>query len=117
MPGLLLFLDFEKAFVTLEWSFMIKVLEVHGFGKSLINWVKIFYNNIESCILNNGWSSNLFTLGRGVRQECPLSPYLFILSVETLTNAIRKNKEGIFVVVGIFVNNNQIIRNFISDFC
>ena len=72
IPGLLLFLDFEKAFDILEWSFMRKVLECHGFGESLINWVKIFYNNIESCILNNGWSSNLFSLGRGVRQGCPL---------------------------------------------
>ena len=112
IPGLLLFLDFEKAFDTLEWSFMKKTLEWHGFGKTLINWVNIFYNDIESCILNNGWSSNFFSLERGVRQGCPLSPYLFILSVETLANAIRKNKD----IIGISINNNQIkISQYADD--
>ena len=70
----------------------------------MLNSKKIFYNSIESCILNNGWSSNFFSFGRGVRQRCPLSPYLFILSVETLANAIRKNKD----IAGISVNKNQI---------
>ena len=42
IPGLLLFLDFEKAFDTLELSFMRKILEWHGFGESLIDWVNIF---------------------------------------------------------------------------
>jgi len=54
---------------------------------------KVFYCNSQSCILNNGWASNFFVLNRGVRQGCPLSPYLFILSVEVLANAIREDKE------------------------
>ena len=68
IPGLLLFLDFEKAFDTLEWSFIHKTLRHFGFGSSFSNWIKVFYRNIESCILNNGWASNFFELSRGVRQ-------------------------------------------------
>jgi len=52
IPGLLLFIDFEKAFDSLEWSFVNRSLKYFGFGPSLINWVRTFYNNIESCILN-----------------------------------------------------------------
>ena len=76
--GLLLFLDFEKGFATLEWAFNHKTLRYFNFGPSLIKWMKFFYCNIESCIFNNGWASNFFQLSRGDGQGCPLSPSLHI---------------------------------------
>ena len=54
---------------------------------------KVFYQDIQSCVLNNGWASNFFELTRGVRQGCPLSPYLFILSAEIMAENVRKAKE------------------------
>jgi len=70
IPGLLLFLDFEKAFDSLNWSFIERTFKHFNFGSSMINWVKTFYNNIGSCVLNNGWSSNFFKPEQGVRQGC-----------------------------------------------
>ena len=58
IPGLLMFLDFEKAVDTVEWSFIWKTLSSFNFGTSLINWIKLCYRNIESCVLNNVWASN-----------------------------------------------------------
>ena len=69
IPGILLFIDFEKALDSLEWNFMFKCLETFGFGHSLIRWVETFDSNISSCIINNGTFSANFELGRGVRQE------------------------------------------------
>ena len=48
IPGLLMFLDFEKAFDSVEWSFIWKTLSAFNFGSSLINWIKLCYSSIES---------------------------------------------------------------------
>ena len=61
IPGLLPFLDFEKAFDTVEWVFIKKTFQQFTFGPSMIKWINICYNNIESCVLNNGWSTVFFT--------------------------------------------------------
>ena len=89
IPSLLLLVDFEKAFDSVEWSFIEKTLKYYNFGTSLIAWVKLFYTDISSCIQNNGWSCDFFTLSRGVRQGCPLSPCLFIcLCAEILGSTV-----------------------------
>ena len=111
IPGLLLFIDFEKAFDSLEWSFIHDTLRSYGFGVSLINWVKTLYSHTESCILNNGWASNFFEIQRGVRQGCPLSPYLFILSAEMLASAVRKSIN----IKGIYVNGVEIKLSQYAD--
>ena len=57
----------------------------------------MLYNGINSCVINNGFFSQFFHLERGVRQGCPVSPYLYIVVAELLAIMIRKNKniEGI----------------------
>jgi len=59
IPGLLLFVDFEKAFDTLEWIFAEKTLSFYNFGESIKSWIKLLYTNITSCIQNNGWSISI----------------------------------------------------------
>ena len=46
-------------------------LESFNFGPEFVGWVKTFYKNIQSCIINNGAISDLFTLERGARQGDP----------------------------------------------
>lgn len=106
--GMIFSIDFEKAFDKLEWDFVDKVLKHFGFKENLCKWVKLFYTDIESCIVNNGYTSNYFKVSRGVRQGDPLSPYLFILAAEILSVAIR-NEDSIkgFNINGIETKISQ----------
>ena len=79
IPGLLLFIDFEKAFDSLEWSFIEKTLNYYNFGSSLVAWIRFFYTDISSCVQNNRWTFDFSSLSHGVRQGCPLSPYLYFV--------------------------------------
>ena len=96
IPGIRLLLDFRKAFNTIEWDFIQKTLK---FGTYFKQWVKALYTNSESAVLHNGFTTDYFKLSRGVRQGCPVSPYLFTLGVEILAAKIRQdnnyNVEGI----------------------
>ena len=88
VPGLLIFIDFQKAFDSLEWNFLLSCLEAFKFGPDFIRWVKTFYKNIQSCVINNGLMSDYFTLEWGVRQGDLLSLYLFVAAIESLAIAI-----------------------------
>lgn len=81
VPGILLFVDFEKAFDTLEWQFIQRTLKFFSFGTNIQNWVSVLYSEAESGVINGGYMTNDFKISRGVRQGCPLSHLLFILSV------------------------------------
>lgn len=91
-PGLLLCLDFEKAFDSVSWSYMFKVLEAFGCGPGFCRWIGTFYADIKSSVLVNGSLGSWFHVQRGCRQGDPISPYLFIMCVEILGIMIRENK-------------------------
>lgn len=53
LPGLLMLIDFEKAFDWVSWSFLYKVLHFFGFGNNIIKWVKILNTNFKASILQS----------------------------------------------------------------
>jgi exonuclease III len=109
--GIMMCVDFEKAFDTIEWSYITTSLKKFNFPPILIEWIKTLYNNISTCIINNGHASTFFNPTRGVRQGCPLSPVLFVIAVELMATTIRENKE----IQGIQIGNKEIKLSQFAD--
>lgn len=84
-------LDAEKAFDRVNWKFLFATLYKFGFGNSFIDWIKILYSSPRASVKTNDHTSPCFSLQRGTRQGCPLSPSLFAIFIEPLAAAIRQN--------------------------
>lgn len=89
--AMVLSLDAEKAFDRLSWKYLFQTLKRYGFGEKFITWIRILYFEPRASVRVNGYGSEYFTLGRGTRQGCPLSPALFALCIEPFAQMIRDN--------------------------
>ena len=89
--GGLIFLDFEKAFDSIEWTWLFASLEARGLPPFFVNIIRMLYDSPRASLIINGFRAHPFTVGRGVRQGCPLSPLLFALAIEPLADFIRSS--------------------------
>ena len=103
IPGLLMLIDFEKAFDSVSWNFLYKVLENFGFNKNFINWIKLFNKNINAHVLQCGILSEAIPIERGCRQGDPIALYLFSLVAEILNLLIEKNPNIKGIKLGEYV--------------
>ena len=111
IDGLILLVDFEKAFDSLSWNFIQEALQKFNFGNNFIRWINIFQTNSNSRISLNGHLSDPFLLGRGCRQGDPISPYLFILCSEFLTLAFKESN----LVEGLTIHRKEHRLNQYAD--
>ena len=84
------FIDYEKAFDTVNHDALWIKLVKSGVSCKMLNMIKAIYANVKSCI-RNGKSmstSNFFDVSLGVKQGEPLSPLLFILFLNDISESI-----------------------------
>lgn len=91
VPEAVISIDAEKAFDRIEWSYLFAVLAKFKFGNSFISWIRLLYTLPVVCITTNNIQSSYFSLYRGCRQGCPLSPLLFALAIEPLSIYLRSS--------------------------
>ena len=81
--------DFEKAFDSIDHSFLFSALKYFGFGDEFIQWVQTLLNNAESCVINNGHLTGYFSLRERNQTRWPsfcLSLYSCIGNVIQIRN-------------------------------
>ncbi|GJW93796.1 RNA-directed DNA polymerase, eukaryota, partial [Tanacetum coccineum] len=76
--------DFEKAYDSVRWDFLDDVLRKFGFGDKWCKWIQCCLRSSRGSIMVNGSPTEEFQFGKGLKQGDPLSPFLFILIMESL---------------------------------
>ena len=109
IPRLILKLDIEKAFDHVNWDCLVSVMSKMGFGQKWINWINWCISIANFSILINGTASDFFRSTRGLRQEDPLFPYLFLLVMEVLSQLFFRARSGGFIE-GFKVGNTNGIE-------
>ncbi|GJS35690.1 RNA-directed DNA polymerase, eukaryota [Tanacetum coccineum] len=108
-------IDFEKAFDSVRWDYLDDILKSFGFGDKWRSWIAGCLNSAKGSVLINGSPTSEFRFHRGLKQGDPLSPFLFILVMESLHCSFSRVME-VGLYKGISINNSFSISHlFYAD--
>nr|GEU75893.1 RNA-directed DNA polymerase, eukaryota [Tanacetum cinerariifolium] len=106
--------DFEKAYDSVRWEFVDDVLKKFGFGEKWCLWIRSCLQSLRGLVLVNGSPTQEFQFFKGLKQGDPLSPFLFILVMESLHISFQRVVDaGLFRGIkvgsasGLHINMNK----------
>ena len=88
------FVDYEKAFDSVDRETLWKVLRHYGVPKTIVNMIKNSYEGMSCRVIHEGQLTKNFEVRTGVRQGCLLSPFLFILVIDWVMKTATKEKRN-----------------------
>ena len=116
MRGLVVTVDIQEVFDSVNHLFLITVLKKFDFGETFVKWIQILLRNQESCVINGWTTTKYFKPEKGTRQGDPVSAYLFILVLEIAFLYIKENKniKSINIFDNIFLYSAYVmIQHFL----
>lgn len=87
-----MFIDFQKAFDSLNRAVLWKLLGHNGIPEKTITVIKNIYTGMQRRILHEGQLTDPVQIKTGIRQECMLSPFLFVLAMDWIMTKTTTNK-------------------------
>ena len=98
-----LLIDQKKAFDRVNHEYLFGTLKALNLPENFITWVKLMYRDVYSYIEINGKLTKKIHIKRSVRQGCPLSMLLFVITAEGLAQMIKTNNN----IKGYKITPNQ----------
>uniref|UniRef100_A0A8I7B9N1 Reverse transcriptase domain-containing protein n=1 Tax=Hordeum vulgare subsp. vulgare TaxID=112509 RepID=A0A8I7B9N1_HORVV len=115
--GIVLKLDFEKAYDKVNWEFLLECHSKRNFDPRWIDWIRRILVGGTISVKLNDEVGEYFQSAKGVRQGDPLSPFLFNLAADCLTKMVLKAQEnGMFTGLATdLVENGVAILQYADD--
>ncbi|GKD10504.1 RNA-directed DNA polymerase, eukaryota, reverse transcriptase zinc-binding domain protein [Tanacetum coccineum] len=113
--------DFKKAYDLVRWDYLDDVLKRFGLGDRWCGWIQSCLRSSRGLVIVNGHPTREFQFHRGLKQGDLLSPFLFILIMESLYISVQKVVDaGMFrgSKVGGLMSRvqswNEIVNNLVA---
>ena len=91
-----IFVDFEKAFDSVDRDTLWKLLAYYGIPEKIIKLIRMAFEPSTCQVVHNGSLTEPFTITTGVRQGCLLSPFLFLIVIDwIMRETTRDRKRGL----------------------
>ena len=118
IPGVILSIDWSKAFDRCEINSVLGALEKFGYPPQYVKWIKTVYTGPNSKVVNKGFLSNSINIERSVKQGGPNSAFLFLVIAELFAISLRQNKQitgfpikEIMDLLGQFADDTDLFLN------
>ena len=89
-PGVIAFVDFEKAYDKVSRPWAVRCMQAMGFGPRAVRWVRLLHNGTRAKCRFNGFHTREFPVVSGVAQGSPLSPALYVIAAQPLAARLRQ---------------------------
>jgi hypothetical protein len=89
IPTVLAKIDIAKAFDTVSWNYLLRIMRHMGFSQRWLNWISLCLASASTRVIVNGSPSPRICHARGLRQGDPLSPMLFVIAMEGLSQLFK----------------------------
>ena len=99
--------DYEKAYDSVSWDFLLYMLRRIGFSSKWVKWIEGCMKSASISVLVNGSPTAEFLPQRGLRQGDPLTPFLFNVVAEALNGLMRRAMEE-NLYKGFLVGSNNV---------
>ena len=120
-PLFLVFLDWEKTFDRVKQDKLFEALSRMGVPSQYIEAIKSLYNNPQFAVRMGSHQSTWRTQNRGIRQGCPLSPYLFVIlmtvmfrDVHAEINLERGRLQGLSFTELLYADDTALVTNNVN---